>query len=300
MANQSATNTANQPKMCNYTYHHDPFCGHIASFNVEACAAFTCALRNAGDGHPKSCPKPVHNHDLISPYSPSLCYQCELKWVEDVKSKANAVKENTADADKTDFLSLEGMDSPPTVRMAMTNSKDLPLEHSNCSDHDNNNKPAYAGTQPPIYDLGTHLNAGAACSGGNNRNRHDSLDSVDPVGHEIASSLFDNFTRVNLEDIPSYAHAPRSEDNTSGVDLDLNEYEYLDLSPVSGLKDEPTDIYDFDLENDQVSPRTKELDELDEITSNITPSFRQMRESFTRTFPPLFGFSSPMRRHWRD
>lgn len=253
-----------------------------------------------------SCPKPVHNHDLISPYSPSLCYQCERQWVEDVKTKAKSVKENTADTDKTEFLSLEGMDSPPTVRMAMVSSDDHSREHEhdnvNINEQDNYNNPVLTGMQPPVYDLETHLNYVAARTGGRNcnRNRRESIDSVDPVGHEIANSLFDDFTRINLEDIPSYAHPPRIEENTSGTELDLNEYEYLDLSPVSSLKDEPTDVYDFDLEDGQVSPHTKELDELDEITSNVTPSFRQIRNSFTRTFPPLFGFRSPVRRHWRD
>lgn len=295
--NNNNNNTANLPKMCNYTYHHDPFCGHIASFNVETCAAFTCALRNAGDGNPISCPKPVHSHDLISPYSPSLCYQCEREWIDDVKTKAKEVKDNSAEADKTDFLSLEGMNFPPTVHMAIGSPKDHPREHGSLSEQDKDNIFPDPGTQPNVYGLGTHLNNTARAGG---YGRRASIDSVDPVGQEIANTLFDEFTQVNLVDVPSYAHAPYDEDNTTESELDLNEFEYLDLSPVSSLQEEPADIYDFGLEDGQVSPRTKELNELHEITSNVTPSFRQVRDSFIRTFPPLFDFSSPMRRHWRD
>lgn len=306
MANQSRSpnpmsaapnNTTDSSEMCNYTYHHDPFCGHIASFNVEACSAFTCALRNVEGGNPISCPKPVHNHDLISSFNPTLCYQCEREWVEDVKTKAKIVKDNRTDTDKTDFLSLEGMNSPPTIHMAMDNPKDHSRKNSSFNEQGKDNEPADIGTQPAIYGLGACLN-GAARAGGHNR--HGSVDSIDPVGQNIANTIFDDFTHVNQDDVPSYAHAPKGKNSASASELDLNEFEYLDLSPVSSLKEEPADIYDFGNEDGQVSPRTKELDELNEITSNVTPSLRQVRESFTRTFPPLFDFSSPMRRHWRD
>lgn len=113
--------------MCNYTYHHDPTCGHIASFNVDTCTAFTSSLRMAEsetDKHPVSCTKAIHSHDLVSPANPSLCLQCEQEWMERAKKrvKAMALGETLLDEyeEQPEFVQLEGLDCPPKVGLTFT------------------------------------------------------------------------------------------------------------------------------------------------------------------------------------
>ena len=111
--------------MCNYTYHHDPTCGHIASFNIDTCTTFTSSLRTAeskSDQKPICCTKTVHSHKIISQTHPSLCLQCEQEWMERAKMRVRAMALGETlldqyDEEQANLAQLEGLYYPPKVGM---------------------------------------------------------------------------------------------------------------------------------------------------------------------------------------
>lgn len=117
--------------MCKYTYHHDPNCGHIASFNLDTCTAFTSSLRHTeSDKRPIACTKTVHNHDLVHPSKPVLCLQCEQEWMEKREAKGKERAEDDSEEEESDyedgpeFLSLEGLTSPMEAWMMVARPKE--------------------------------------------------------------------------------------------------------------------------------------------------------------------------------
>ena len=297
-------NTPNLLKMCNYTYHHDPNCGHINSFSVDACPAFTCSLRQAEDGNPIACTEPTHKHDIIHPSNPSLCIQCEREWIEIVKAGVQSAKDKRDSDEEPGLVSLEGMNSPIEVGMAITSPKD----RADVRNAESRSKSK--GKQPALIGLGISSDSDAVRVDGNSSaiDKIHSLgrsDSANPGKFDTIDDYWNDFSSVNLEDSPdSSGHADIHKDEYSDSDSDYEDPEGFDLSPVSSLvkesfHDSSADLDDtestVDLENEnrhsQVDSLVQEMNELHEITDNPLPSFRQFFSSLERYFP-VFRFSS--------
>lgn len=295
-------NTANLPKMCSYTYHHDPNCGHINSFSVDACPAFTCSLRQAEDGKPIACTEPTHKHDIVHPSNPSLCIQCEREWAERVKAGVQPVKDKRDGDEEPGLVSLEGTNSPIEVGMAITSPKDRAYARNV------ENRSKNKGKQPALIGLGIFSDSDAVRVDGDSSaiNKVRSLrrrDSANPGKFGIIDDYWNGFSSVDLEESPGPSgHADTRKDEYS--DSDYEDPEDFDLSPVSSLAKEPfhdvsVDHDDtestVDLENEdrdsQVDSLIQEMNELHEITENPLPSFRQFFRSLERYFP-VFRFAS--------
>lgn len=293
-------NTPNLPKMCNYTYHHDPNCGHINSFSVDACPAFTCSLRQAENGKPIVCTEPTRKHDIVHPSNPSLCIQCEHEWAERVKAGIQSVKDKRDSDEEPGLVSLEGMNSPIEVGMAITSPKDR-ADAKNAESRSKNK-----GKQPDLIGLGISSDSDAVRVDGNSSaiNKVRSLgrrDSANPGKFVTIDDYWNDFSSSRESPGPS-GHAGIHKDKYS--DSDYEDPESFDFSPVSSLvkesfHDASADLDDtestVDLENEnsdsQVDSLIQEMNELHEITDNPLPSFRQFFRCLERYFP-VFRFSS--------
>lgn len=96
--------------MCLYTYHHYPVCGHISNWSVTSCLEFTNFVRQlAGTGRPASCNQIDITHDLLPATHPSLCFQCELQWSE------NVLTNNPQVLQPKPYLDIEGLSAKSPV-----------------------------------------------------------------------------------------------------------------------------------------------------------------------------------------
>lgn len=298
--------------MCKYTYHHDPNCGHITSFNVDICSAFTCSLRQVEDGRPILCTKPTYKHDLVHPSKPSLCVQCERDWVENVKTKVQFVNDKSEGGKEPGFVSLEGMSSPIEVGMTVFSQKDRVNEHIHANAHYEGGEVKDKGKQSDLSGLGISSGTDAVHVDGNpsitsNACSLDCRGSADSGTFDVIDGFLSDFSSINIEDSPCTSdHADTYKDGDGGSDYD--EYECFDLSPVSSLAEESFHDASADLDyresfvyfgheygekedtKPQIDSRTQNLDEPREITSNTVPSIKQICSSLWK-YLPSFGFS---------
>ncbi|OJJ77170.1 hypothetical protein ASPBRDRAFT_24872 [Aspergillus brasiliensis CBS 101740] len=87
--------------MCQYTFHNNPDCGHIANFTLDICVEMMNAMREGTKNPPGH--KVTNVHDLL-PKSPSYqCRPCEGKL-----SKGETNSSNSSDSD---YVVLEGLNA---------------------------------------------------------------------------------------------------------------------------------------------------------------------------------------------
>ncbi|PYH98017.1 hypothetical protein BO71DRAFT_88945 [Aspergillus ellipticus CBS 707.79] len=100
---QNATTTATITKMCNYTYHHYPGCGHMASLTFDACMRIINAVREASMTPCQDIPS---RHDLLTLDHSEVCMKCESE-----SSNSSSLSRTASKL----YIPLEGMVGPARV-----------------------------------------------------------------------------------------------------------------------------------------------------------------------------------------
>lgn len=286
--------------MCKYTYHHDPSCGHISSFNLDTCTAFTSSLRNTeSEKRPITCAKTVHNHDLVHPSNPVLCLQCEWEWMakREAKGKERAEEDDSEEEesdyeDGPEFLSLEGLTSPMEAWMMVARPKEQ-------EDRRGENRAADEGEGK---DKGSLLGLGIATDGQvvaddanihttihDNNNGNDGNKGESPVQSDHTMESPKPFDPEFIVEIAIPKSSVEPDTIATSTPDDTKEYCHIDDSvEILNVEPEGSDnlgsFMDLEESSDEeasekntppLSPRTQELRELEEITGSMVPVIRK-------------------------
>ncbi|BCR99422.1 uncharacterized protein AKAW2_41105S [Aspergillus luchuensis] len=127
--------------MCQYTFHNNPDCGHIANFSLDICVDMMNAMREGTKNPPDH--KVTTVHDLLPKGPFYQCRPCEGKLAK--------VDTNCSDCSDSEYVVLEGQNAGvPIVHSYMEmclNEKNTPPD--GCDNFVHVNQPPRLGTPTP-------------------------------------------------------------------------------------------------------------------------------------------------------